>query len=69
MLKAGRPSQTASAKEKEKLLAALADEKKSVRLNLDLSADKHKALKIRAAENEETVADIVRRLIDEYLSK
>lgn len=68
-LKAGRPSQSPSAKEKERLLAELADKKKPIRLNLDLDPDLHKALKVRAAQNEETVADIVRRLIDDYLSK
>lgn len=55
--------------EKERMPASLSDEKKTIRLNLDLSAETHKALKVRAAQDGVTVADIVRNLVTEFLSK
>ena len=44
-----------------------ADEK--VRLNLDIPKQTMRQLKIRAVEGETSVSDIVRKLVDEYLSK
>ncbi len=38
------------------------------RLNIDIDPDLHKALKRRALEEDRTVSDILRDLIERYLS-
>ena len=40
-----------------------------VRLNLDIPKQTMRQVKIRAVEGEISVSDIVRKLVDEYLSK
>jgi len=43
--------------------------KDTKRLNADIAADLYWELKTRAAQNRETISDIVRRAVIEYLSK
>jgi hypothetical protein len=58
-LRAGRPSETKTAK----TLASLADKGPMVRVNFDLDRDEHIRLKVYAAQNGKTVADILRDLV------
>lgn len=41
---------------------------KPVRINFDLDPTKHRQLKLRAIDNGETVADLIRRLIERELA-
>lgn len=66
-LKPGRPSDAAP---KAALLSDLRDEKaKQVRINFDIEADRHKALKLLAVQRDKSIADILRELIDRELGK
>lgn len=47
---------------------ASADEKKETRLTVRVPADEYKALKIKCAENDATITDVVRKSIREYIN-
>ena len=59
---------TRSSEGKKEALDTVSEEEK-VRLNLDIPKSTMRQLKIRAAERETTVSEIVRELVTEYLSK
>lgn len=62
-LKAGRPSAQHKA-------ASLSDLKpESVRLNVDIDKALHKKLKLHAVEQDRSVADVVRDILQETLDK
>lgn len=65
-LRAGRPSR---AKKEAATLSSLADKGATVRVNFDLERKVHVRLKVRAAQQGRTVADILRDLVGEFLSK
>ena len=50
-------------------LSSLADKKPTVRVNFDLERDEHVRLKVLAAQQGRTVAEIMRELVGEVLSK
>jgi hypothetical protein len=58
LLKAGRPSKAVNKLE----------EKKSVRLNFDLSEDLHTKLKLFAVSNKISIADILRELVEQKVN-
>jgi hypothetical protein len=60
-LRAGKPS--AGSKSKELALSSLMEENQTVRVNFDLDRDEHIKLKIYAARNGKTVAEVLRDLI------
>lgn len=63
-LSAGRPS----ANRKEEALARMADEKPgTVRINFDIDRDRHTRLKVMAAQQQRTVADILREAVDQLM--
>lgn len=62
-LKAGRPSDG----KKAETLASLADKGPMVRVNFDLDRDEHIRLKVYAAQNGKTVADILRDLVATHI--
>lgn len=66
MLKSKRSTRPSAGKQAA-LDVLSADE--TARLNLDIPKTTMKQLKMRAVEEERTVADVVRKLVDEYLSK
>ncbi len=63
-LSAGRPSRS----KKTATLSSLADEGPTVRVNFDLERDEHVRLKVLAARQSRTVADIMRELVAQFLS-
>lgn len=63
ILRAGRPSYGKESSH----LSDLGDKEKTVRVNFDLEKEKHKKLKILAAEEERSITDILRELIDKRL--
>jgi len=65
-LRAGRPSR---AKKEAATLSSLADKGLTVRVNFDLERKEHVRLKVLAAQQGRTVADIMRELVNEFLSK
>lgn len=64
-LRAGRPSRA----RKAATLSSLADKGPTVRVNFDLERDEHVRLKVLAAQQGRTVADIMRELVGRLLSK
>ena len=66
MLKSKRSTRESEGKQ-EALDVVNQDE--TTRLNLDISKATMRQLKIRAVEADTTVSDIIRKLVDEYLSK
>ena len=60
-----------STRESEGKQAALdvVSQDETTRLNLDISKATMGQLKIRAVEADTTVSDIIRKLVDQYLSK
>ena len=66
MLQAKKPTRTSEGK--QEALDALSEEEK-VRLNLDIPKSTMRQLKMRAVEQETTVSEIIRELVNEYLSK
>ncbi len=64
VIKAGRPS-------KNKPSATISEIKKSgkTRLNVDVSKELYKNVRIKALEDEMTVTDLVKTALHEYLSK
>ncbi|MDE2814112.1 MAG: ribbon-helix-helix protein, CopG family [Gemmatimonadota bacterium] len=66
MLQAKKPTRTSEGK--QEALDALSEEEK-VRLNLDIPKSTMRQLKMRAVERETTVSEIIRELVNEYLSK
>ena len=66
MLKSKRSTRPSEGKQ-EALDVLSVDEK--VRLNLDIPKQTMRQLKMRAVEGDCSVSDIVRKLVDEYLSK
>lgn len=65
-LKAKKSSRESSGK-KEAIESVTAEAIK--RLNINIPESKHKALKIKAAENGETISEAILKWVDEYLSK
>ncbi len=65
-LSAGRPSR---ARKETATLSSLADKGPTVRVNFDLERDEHIKLKVLAAQQGRTVADIMRELVSGFLSK
>jgi hypothetical protein len=65
-LRAGRPSR---ARKETATLSSLADRGVTVRVNFDLERKVHVRLKVRAAQQGRTVADIMRDLVSEFLSR
>ncbi len=63
-LSAGRPSRS----KKTATLSSLADKGPTVRVNFDLERDEHVRLKVLAARQSRTVADIMRELVAQFLS-
>lgn len=64
MLSAGRPSAT----RKEEALAKMSDEKQSlVRINFDIDRERHTKLKVMAAQQQRTIADILRQAVDDLM--
>jgi predicted HicB family RNase H-like nuclease len=64
MLKAGRPSKNS----KVKVIESVQDlTEETVRLNLNISKELHKKLKLKAIEHNITVTDIVRSLLTDYV--
>lgn len=62
MLSAGRPS----ANRKEEALAKMSDQKQPlIRINFDIERDKHTKLKVMAAQQQRTIADILRQAVDD----
>lgn len=57
---AGRPSATG----KNITLTSLAESKSSKRMNFDLTAEQHKKLKIYAAKQDKTMAELLKEYID-----
>ena len=66
MLQAKKPTRTSAGK--QEALDALSEEEK-VRLNLDIPKSTMRQLKMSAVERETTVSEIIRELVNEYLSK
>lgn len=67
-LAAGRPS--ANENRKVQAMAELAQiSMRQVRVNFDLDEDEHVRLKVYAAQNKRTVAEILRDLIDKHIPK
>ncbi len=64
-LSAGRPSKS----RKTATLSSMADKGPTVRVNFDLERDEHVKLKVLAAQQGRTVADIMRELVSRYMSK
>ena len=64
-LRAGRPSRA----RKAATLSSLADKGPSVRVNFDLERDEHVRLKVLAAQQGRTIADIMRELVGKFLSR
>ena len=65
-LRAGRPSK---ARKETATLSSLADKGATVRVNFDLERKVHIRLKVRAAQQGRTVAEIMRDLVSEFLSR
>lgn len=66
-IKAGRPSERGGAT-KARMLADLADKPaKPKRVNFDLDQERHRRLKLLAAEQGKTITDILRELVDREL--
>lgn len=65
-LRAGRPSR---ARKEAATLSSLADKGATVRVNFDLERKEHVRLKVLAARQGRTVADIMREMVSELLSK
>lgn len=65
-LRAGRPSR---ARKETATLASLADKGATVRVNFDLERKEHIRLKVLAARQGRTVADMMREMVSELLSK
>ena len=65
-LRAGRPSR---AKKEAATLSSLANKGPTVRVNFDLERDEHVRLKVFAAQQGRTVADIMRELVSQFLSR
>ena len=65
-LRAGRPSR---ARKETATLSSLADKGVTVRVNFDLERKVHVRLKVRAAQQGRTVAEIMRDLVSEFLSR
>ena len=67
-LKAGRPSDRGGAA-RAKMLAELADRPaKPKRVNFDLDKERHRRLKLLAAQQGKTITDILRALVDRELT-
>ncbi len=66
MLQAKKSTRTSEGK--QEALEALSEAEK-VRLNLDIPKSTMRQLKMHAVERETTVSEIVRELINEYLSR
>lgn len=66
ILKAGRPSRQPTA---AATLASLADEQDMKRVNFTLSAEKHRKLKIYAAEQGTSIRDLLTAYVDDLLTK
>ena len=66
MLKSKRSTRPSEGK--QAALDVLSTDEK-VRLNLDIPKQTMRQLKMRAVEGDCSVSDIVRKLVDEYLSK
>lgn len=64
-LRAGRPSRA----RKAATLSSLADKGPTVRVNFDLVRDEHVRLKVLAAQQGRTVADIMRELVGQFMSR
>ncbi len=64
-MSAGRPSKS----RKTTTLSSMADKGPTVRVNFDLERDEHVKLKVLAAQQGRTVADIMRELVSQYMSK
>lgn len=62
-LSAGRPSRTGS--NPAKTLSILAGEEKPARVNFDLPAPKHRALKAYAASQGKTIKELLTEYIDQ----
>lgn len=63
-LSAGRPSVS----RKEEALARMADDKSgTVRVNFDIDRDRHTRLKVMAAQQQRTIADILREAVDHLM--
>lgn len=65
-LRAGRPSRVRG---ETATLSSLANKGPTVRVNFDLERDEHVRLKVLAAQQGRTVADIMRELVGMFLSK
>jgi hypothetical protein len=65
-LRAGRPSRV---RKETATLSSLADKGPTVRVNFDLERDEHVRLKVLAAQQGRTVADIMRELLGQLLSR
>lgn len=65
-LRAGRPSR---ARKEVATLSSLADKGATVRVNFDLERKEHVRLKVLAARQGRTVADIMREMVSELLRK
>ena len=59
---------TRASEGKKEALDTVSEEEK-VRLNLDIPKSTMRQLKMRAVERETTVSEIIRELVNEYLSK
>jgi len=63
-LRAGRPSDS----KKASTLASLADKGPTVRINFDLERAEHRRLKMLAVQQDRSIADILREMVEKLLS-
>ena len=63
-LRAGRPSDA----RKATTLASLADKGPTVRINFDLERAEHRRLKLLAVQQDRSIADILREMVEKLLS-
>ena len=63
-LKTGRPSR------KEKAIASIQDLKvETVRMNINMPKELYKQVKLKALEEDSNITDLVKRLLENYMSK
>lgn len=63
-LKTGRPSR------KEKVIASIQDLKvETVRMNINMPKDLYRQVKLKALEEDSNITDLVKRLLEDHISK
>jgi hypothetical protein len=63
-LKTGRPSR------KDKAIASMQDLKiETVRMNINMPKDLYKQVKLKALEEDSNITDLVKRLLEDHISK